>query len=180
MIHIKRSWFLLAGLSIVLFLWMGKDNSSLSNQGELAQVGHVAPNFSLPSTAKEDVISLHNEEAEYLGTVLYFWTSWCPYCAASMEAMQSSYSNDSNIRFLGVNVTSQDREEEAITFIGRHGITFPNVLDETGEVSQSYFVPPVPTTFFIGQDDIIVHRKVGALTNSDISQGLRMIKGGRE
>ncbi|WP_096189030.1 TlpA family protein disulfide reductase [Evansella halocellulosilytica] len=174
---LKRIWFIIASISVIFFIGMDQRDEQGAVRGELVQIGHKAPNFTLSEISTEEEVTLYNDGAEYDGTIVYFWTSWCPYCEASMTALQKASAELTNIRILGINVTSQDRIENAKAFINNHDITFLNGLDEQGEVSQKYFVPPVPTTLFIQHDGTIVHRKVGALTNADISQGVQQMKG---
>ncbi|MCD8510155.1 MAG: TlpA family protein disulfide reductase [Bacillus sp. (in: Bacteria)] len=181
MIMMKRSILVLFVLTILVFLWMGQEQRRYTEgQGErpgLPHVGHVAPDFTLKHLFTEEEIHLSSLYGQGDGVVLYFWTSWCPFCASSMESLQRAYGEyGEEIVFLGVNVTNQDTIGAAQQFINDHQIDFSNVKDVTGEVSASYFVPPVPTTLFLAGDGSIVHRKVGGLTYQEIEQGVRLVE----
>lgn len=179
---LKRTISMVLLVTIVFFLWMGQEQRRFIDSGavemaSLPHVGHLAPDFTLETlkSPKEAIqLSALNESAT--GTIIYFWTSWCPFCASSMEALQLAYSeHGEDINFLGVNVTNQDTVPAAERFIEEHGVEFLNVSDSTGRVASNYFVPPVPATLFIDDQGYIVHRKVGGLTRQELEQGIRQI-----
>lgn len=71
--------------------------------------------------------------------MLVFWTTWCGDCKNKMvavNAMVEKYHRD--IEIVGINVGMNDSEEKAKTYIIENGMTFPNVFDKTGELSEAY------------------------------------------
>ena len=56
---------------------------------------------------------------------------------------------------IGINRTDQENFSEVPEFIVTNKITFPILLDSTGEIAQKYDVSALPTTFFIFPDGII-------------------------
>ncbi|MDQ0253605.1 peroxiredoxin [Evansella vedderi] len=185
---VKRTISILLIITIVFFLWMGQEQRRFMEYGNvemhgLPHIGHLAPDFTLDNllTPHETIQLSSTINNSQQGTVIYFWTSWCPFCASSMEALQRAHATYENeITFLGVNVTSQDSKEAAEQFIKDHDIEFLNVSDVNGRVSSAYFVPPVPATLFIDKEGFIVHRKVGALTYQEITQTISQLGRGSE
>ena len=182
MINLKRVLFLLVILSVGLFLWMDQEQNKMrdgaATRAALPQVGHPAPDFILPDMTEAEEIGLAEIIQEGQGAIVYFWTSWCPFCAASMKALEEAHKDyGENIHFLGINVTSQDSVSAAEKFTDKHGITFRNLMDVEGSVSKAYYVPPVPTALFINSEGIIIHRKVGALTTQELERTIKQFGG---
>lgn len=178
---VKRAVFAMFLLTVIVFLWMGQEQRRLTDSLEvsvgLPHVGHLAPDFQLQNLYADEEIQLSTVYEQHGGVVVYFWTSWCPFCASSMEALQRAYeSYGEDVAFLGVNVTSQDTLSAAQQFLKDYQIGFINGKDETGKVAASYFVPPVPATLFISREGSILHRKVGGLTYHEIEQGIRQLE----
>ncbi|MFA9557979.1 TlpA family protein disulfide reductase [Evansella sp. AB-rgal1] len=183
MLYIKRVVILLIILTVSLFLWMDQQQKrmNLGSVATIPQPGYTAPNFQLNkiSYPMETITLSDLTLTEKNGVILYFWTSWCPFCSASMEALQHSFQTyGDEIHFVGINVTKQDSISEATKFLEKHQIHFENVMDIEGTVSGSYYVPPIPATIFINSEGIITHRKVGAITVIEIEQSIAQMKRG--
>jgi peroxiredoxin len=80
-----------------------------------------------------------------------------------MPAMQRTYDRFKAAGFvvLAVNVTSQDNRTAAIAFATEHGLTFPILFDETGEVARIYENRALPSSFFVRPDGIIEEIVIG-------------------
>jgi peroxiredoxin len=59
---------------------------------------------------------------------------------------------------LAVNTTYQDQESAAIAFVQEFGLTFPILMERTGDVSRQYLLRAMPSTFFVDREGVI--RKV--------------------
>ncbi|MGL4759999.1 MAG: TlpA family protein disulfide reductase [Sarcina sp.] len=53
-------------------------------------------------------------------------------------------------------------------FLKEHNYTFPTVFDETGEVTNNYFINAYPTTYMIGKDGKIFGYVPGMLSKSQM------------
>ncbi len=95
--------------------------------------------------------------------VMNLWASWCPPCRAEMPALQQVYDElrERGMVILAVNVTYQDGEAPAAAFVAEYGLTFPVLLDRTGEVGRGYLLRALPTTFFIDRQGVIRQVIVG-------------------
>jgi len=177
MIQVKRVMFVVMILSVGIFLWLAQEqqNFERGTMGSIAhaQPGHQAPNFQADTFSNEP---FQLSEVDKSGTVLYFWTSWCPYCQASSEAMESAYQTyGSDVNIIGVNASQHDRMSEAEDFIERNKVHFTNVIDEDGSISGAYFVPPVPTTVFIDEKGVMTYRKTGAISTAELEAQIQLL-----
>lgn len=122
--------------------------------------GFPAPDFTLEKMGGGQV-----KLSDLRGNVIMvnLWATWCPPCRAEMPAIEKVYQSYKALGFevLGVNLTNQDREELIADFVQELGLTFPILLDRTGEVSTAYNLRGLPTTFFIDRNGVIQTVVVG-------------------
>jgi cytochrome c biogenesis protein CcmG, thiol:disulfide interchange protein DsbE len=99
-----------------------------------------------------------------------FWASWCGPCADEAAVLQDAARRTAGrITFVGVNV--QDIDSDALAFIKKYGITYPNGSGNAGPISIQYGMRGVPETYFIAADGRLV-RKWNTLTAADMEQFL--------
>lgn len=86
-----------------------------------------------------------------------FWATWCPPCRAEMPAIEKVYQLFKPLGFevLAINATNQDNETSAASYAKELGLTFPILLDRTGELSARYTVRGYPASFIIDRKGII-------------------------
>ena len=122
--------------------------------------GFPAPDFEL-KTLDGEPISLSDMRGK--AVLINFWASWCPPCRSEMPAMQQIYEEYGPDEFviLAVNSTHQDRLTDAESFVAERGLTFPILLDTQGQVSSTYQVRSLPTSFFVDRDGIIREIVIG-------------------
>ncbi|GEL07702.1 TlpA family protein disulfide reductase [Salisediminibacterium halotolerans] len=174
----KRGLFLIMAVSVGFFLWLGQEQENIDDGQSVSypQPGHEAPAFEAGAFGGGEYSWEEGQPA-----VLYFWTSWCPYCQASSEMIEEAHHRyGDEVEMIGVNVLTQDRQQDAETFIRENGLSFTNLQDSEGAISDMYYVPPVPTTVFIDEDGVISHRKTGAIAEGELTSEIRSLKGGGE
>ena len=134
--------------------------STTSGSIQVPQEGFQAPDFSL-STLDGEEFAL----SEFRGRAILvnFWATWCPPCRSEMPAMQQVYMDYGTDEFviLAINSTYQDQSDKVEAFINEGGLTFPVLLDITGEVSNRYQVHSMPTSFFIDPEGVINEIVIG-------------------
>lgn len=105
--------------------------------------------------------------------VLNLWASWCGPCRAEAPALQEVYtdSRKQGVEFLGIN--SRDQEAAAVAFEENYGITYPSLVDETGELQLAFYdsVPAtsIPWTLIVDRDGLIAARILGPTTYTQLS-----------
>ncbi len=79
---------------------------------------------------------------------------------------------------LGVNSTIEDNPLDIVPFVTQYGLTFPILLDETGDLGPKYNLRSLPSSFFINRDGTISDVVIGgpmsdALIQTDIEAILK-------
>jgi cytochrome c biogenesis protein CcmG/thiol:disulfide interchange protein DsbE len=146
-------------LSLLALLWLGLGRAS---QGPI-KVGDQVPNFGL-TTFDGQQINLAEHSGKVI--VLNFWASWCKPCeqeAADMEAAWRLYQDRGDVIFLGVDYV--DTEPEALAYLEKFGITYPNGPDLGTRISQGFRIRGVPETYFIDASGKLADFEIGPFSN---------------
>lgn len=132
----------------------------------------AATNFTLTSLTQENEISL--EDFRGKGVVLNFWATWCGPCREEMPLFEETWKKfkDKDVIFVGVDV--MDNKENASEFLDAIGITYPNLYDPSGKVSNKYNVIALPATFFIDKEGNIVSKNYGAFVGKEGKKKLNL------
>lgn len=122
--------------------------------------GFLAPDFSLLDL-QGDRITL--SELRGRPVLINMWATWCPPCKAEMPDMQAAYESyrEQGFLILAINATFQDSAAAAASFVEEYGLTFPILMDTTGDVSRQYQMRALPTSFFVGREGVIQEVVVG-------------------
>lgn len=72
-----------------------------------------------------------------------------------------------------LSVSVQEGEPEVSQFIARYGLTYPFLMDVTGDVSVDYGVTTTPTTYFISPDGTIVDTLAGVVSAAWLENNIR-------
>ena len=132
-----------------------------------------APDFTLT-----DQYGQTHTFSDYKGKTVFlnFWATWCPPCKSEMPDIQALYEkygeNQEDLIVLGVaNPKTEDAPgnqdgtiEEVTAYLEENGLTFPVVMDTTGELFYWYGISAFPTTFMIDADGNVYGYVSGALT----------------
>jgi len=125
-------------------------------------VGHPAPAFT-PRTPDGATVAL----ADLNGRVVLvnFWATWCPPCRTEMPAIQAAYARYQGQGFTVLAVTAGEEPAGVAAFLRAYDLHFPALLDD-GQVSATYSVNALPSSFFIDR-----HGVVRAIYKGPISYG---------
>jgi len=153
--------------SIILllgFAWMlaSMDKTGNSTDGKIPapQQGFLAPDFELRTPAGETV-KLSDLRGQ--AVLVNLWATWCPPCRAEMQAIETVYNEykDQGFTVLAVNMTYQDNPLDIMPFVEEQGLTFPILLDETGEMAGAYQLKSLPSSYFIDREGMISEVVIG-------------------
>lgn len=140
---------------------------------EVKQEALMAPGFTLKDLAGNKV-SLQDFKGKIV--LLNFWTTWCPSCIIEMPEINSTYSKykDKGFVVLAVNITAQEKSSKVVEeFIEEKGYGFPVLMDEEGEVSLTYGISSIPTSFIIGPEGEIIDAKVGPFVPMELDNKIK-------
>jgi len=133
-------------------------------------VGQKVPPFQMTTFDGETIST-----ADYSGKVILvnFWASWCKPCeqeALDMQKAWEYYEPGGEVLFVGLDYV--DTEGEALEFINRFGITYPNGPDLRTAVSQMFRILGVPETYVINSKGELVYVKKGPFLSLGEIQGV--------
>jgi peroxiredoxin len=157
--RIIYSLILLLGLAWI-FLSADRSGTSTAGQTPAPQQGFLAPDFEL-NTPTGETVRLSDLRGQ--AVLVNLWATWCPPCRAEMQAIETVYNEykDQGFVVLAVNMTYQDNQMDIMPFVTDQGLTFPILLDETGDMANAYQLNSLPSSYFIGRDGIINEVVIG-------------------
>ena len=126
-----------------------------------AREGRAAPNFKL-QTPEGQTHTLDQYRGNYVH--LNFWASWCGPCRGETPG----------VAVIGIN--QQEQPATARAFADEFGVSYPILLDTSGEVSNAYQFPGLPATYFIDPTGVVERAYYGRITPeqlTDLEERLR-------
>lgn len=135
--------------------------------GALPPVGSA---LALPPVTMFDGQRFEPAHAQGKLLVIYWWASWCPFCALQSPHMQALW-HAQRTRGLQMLALSIDRRlEDATNYLTQHRYTFPAALF-TPEIGRVLPKPKgLPVTVVRGRDGRVVMAEAGQLFPEDVEQ----------
>ncbi|MCG6940848.1 MAG: TlpA family protein disulfide reductase [Thiohalocapsa sp.] len=93
--------------------------------------------------------------------IVNFWATWCPPCRAEMPAMQRAWEQLKDEGIMLVAVNAGDSEGEIAAFVEHMQVSFPLPMDTNMQVTQSWPLKGLPTTFVVDPQGRLVYRAQG-------------------
>lgn len=99
--------------------------------------------------------------ADFHGKIvmLHFFASWCMECAMEAPSVQSLMSNFQNSPFTVVAVAVDDDPFALQTFVARHNVRYPVLLDLEGHLRDFFQVKELPVTVFLDKTGTPIYFK---------------------
>ncbi|MCC6611868.1 MAG: TlpA family protein disulfide reductase [Anaerolineae bacterium] len=131
------------------------------------QVDEPAPDFTL-GTLHGGEVTLSDFQGQ--AVLINFWATWCVPCRFEMPELVRAYQahSDEGFTILAVNLTDQDSLEDVREFVGEFDMTFPVLLDESGQVSTLYGLLGLPTTVFVNREGLVQRIHIGLMSPAQI------------
>ena len=154
----------------------GSSEGGSADAGAASKDGmRMAPNADLVLVDQDGV---EHRLSDYRGKTVFlnFWATWCGPCQREIPDIEKLYrdrgENEGDLVVLGVaNPKTDSRpnnsdvsEADVKAFIDERGITYPVLMDTTGEMFSGYRILSFPTTFMIDKDGNIFGYISGMLT----------------
>ena len=145
----------LAVVGLLVFGLASKGSSRL-------QPGDAVPTTSLPLLEGKGSESL----ADYRGrwVLVNFWASWCIPCRAEAPALEEFQQQHGGAKFTVLGIDTQDLSGDAQSFVGRYGLTYPQLRDGNGGNADEYGTTGVPENFLVdptGKVRLVVPGPIG-------------------
>jgi cytochrome c biogenesis protein CcmG/thiol:disulfide interchange protein DsbE len=152
-------------------------NSNSEVTGDISSplIGKPAPDFSLAKLGEKGSLRLSDFKGK--AVILNFWASWCEPCKEEAPLLQKEWATRlqaRNVVLLGVD--GPERTENALKFLQKYAITYPNVQDTLdGSTAINYGVTRFPETIFINRDGIVVAKYIAPLTKQGLEFELKKL-----
>jgi cytochrome c biogenesis protein CcmG, thiol:disulfide interchange protein DsbE len=149
----------IAVLAVIGLLGYGLLNKS----AKALEPGETVPPTALPKLDGQGTGSV----ADYRGrwVLVNVWASWCVPCRDESPALERFYRAHRGQRFTILGVDSNDLSDDALSFVHRYGITYPQLRDGSGDFSQGELgTTGVPESFLVGPDGKLALHRLGPVT----------------
>ena len=133
-------------------------------QIEVMAINRKAPEFEL-QTLEGESVKLSNYKGKRI--FINFWATWCPPCVKEMPEIQHYFEEhpSDKVALLSINITDLETNRKTVEqFATLHGLQFPILLDEVGEVSKKYEILTIPTSYIVDEKGMIVEEIIGPVT----------------
>ena len=91
--------------------------------------------------------------------LLVFWATWCPECKAASPAINALQDGPIGEKMQILALDFRETRKKVAATVKSHGIRYPVLLDERGQVARAFGVVGIPTYILIGRDGTIVYRE---------------------
>lgn len=149
----------LALLCLSAMPWIATGGELLRHDQESAP-----PALSLP-----DLGGRQQRLEDYRGQVVLvnFWATWCPPCLAEMPSMQRLVEAMAGRPFQILAVNTEETKSKVWKFKKLLNISFPTLLDSSGDVTRAWEVEVFPTSYVVDASGRIRYVSYGALEWDD-------------
>lgn len=158
----RRALYFFILIAALAWTFASADHQGTSTAGQIPapRQGFLAPDFSL-QTPEGQTIKLSDMRGQ--AVLVNLWATWCPPCRAEMPAIQKLYDDykEKGLVVLAVNMTYQDNPSAVLPFTQEYNLTFPILLEKSGDMANDYELRSLPSSFFINRDGIIQEVVIG-------------------
>ncbi len=133
----------------------------------VAEPGRAAPNFAL-----RDLDGERTELADFRGrhVLLNFWASWCGPCRGETPDLQALQQRAGGASFTVIGVNQQESPGDARSFAEQFGVTYPVLLDRSGEVSNAFRVGRgLPVSVLVSPEGVVLRTYMGRVSAEDLA-----------
>ena len=107
--------------------------------------------------------------------VIYWWASWCPFCAVQSPLMEKLWQANRNKGLQMLTFSTDSRKEAAVGYLQKKGFTFPAAF-MTPEMETKYPKPRgLPSTAIIGRDGRVIKIESSMMNEFDVEDIAKLI-----
>ena len=135
---------------------------SIENQfdQEKSSPGFIAPKFTLRNLQGNfDTLDNYKDQV----VILNFWATWCAPCLVEMPFFETLYRRyrSEGLTVLAISI-DKGNDSKVQEFVDERGLSFPVLLDESGEAERLYPSVSIPFTYVIDRQGRVVMKVDGA------------------
>ena len=143
-------------------------NASTTNPARptTAKIGNLAPEVDLKSMTGDQIVL---SKLQGRPVLVNFWATWCGPCREEFPALVRKYKQyqDQGFVVLGINTQDENSDTGVLNFMKNTLVNFPVVRDAGDQLSRTYRVNGLPTSFFIDRSGILRDTVVGGPMTDD-------------
>lgn len=141
--------------------------------GPLPAVGST---LALPEVPMLDGSTFAPASAEGRVLVLYWWASWCPFCAQQSPLMDELWRAQASrgLQFLGLSIDR--RPEDAVAYLRKRGYGFPSGWVSPAVAAALPKPKGLPVTLVRGRDGRVLMAEAGQLFPEDVTEIARFLR----
>ncbi|WMJ68614.1 TlpA disulfide reductase family protein [Stenotrophomonas sp. 24(2023)] len=174
---------LLLSLLVVVLAWQNRQlrqiNASLADQMQQARSAAHGP--ALGSVPLPQVLHSTRQSRVDIGgprataQVLYFFSTACRYCLASMPQLQQIASARGHSELVGVGLPPY---QELPAYADTHALRFPVAIDGKGDVARQYGIRVTPMLMVLAADGSVAYKHAGQLDAQTVQAVLATLNPG--
>ena len=104
--------------------------------------------------------------------IVNFWATWCGPCQVEMPLLAKAVEQNKDKNLVVLAVDQGEPVSVVKPWIEKKNFPFTIVLDEMGQVGQSYRVRAYPTTYVVDANGVVKSWQVGSLTQMTLDRHL--------
>lgn len=160
-------------VGLLMLLWFGIQQREQGTVGEVSAPLRTAPDFQL-GLFDGGTFRLADELGQGRPVLVNFWASWCGPCIEEAPVLEAGWLRyRDRVSFVGVDV--QDTNADALAFMQKFHVSYPNGAGNSGPTSIAYGMRGVPESYFVARDGRIARKWNGALSTADLERYLNEV-----
>ena len=136
----------------------------LSKGANAVAAGEPIPDFELPTLDGSGTGTIAEHRGKWV--LINIWASWCGPCREESPALQRFYEEHRGDGLLVLGIDTKDLSSDALEFVEELGLTYPQLHDGEGNVSDDLGVLGVPWTLLVDPKGEIVLVEPRPVTDS--------------
>lgn len=136
----------------------------------------LGASLALPDVPLLDGSMFRASEAQGRAVLIYWWASWCPFCAIQTPSIQKLWDAQRSRGLKMLGLSGDRRIEDARRYMAQRGYTFPTGFN-TPAIERVLPKPGkgLPVTCVLGRDGRVVLAEAGQMFPEDIEQIARFV-----
>lgn len=118
----------------------------------------MAPSFAL-SDSQRQIVTLESQQGKVV--LLTFWAIWCASCRVELPDLDALYKKLAAQGFTVLSVCVEPSAANAVGYLQHHPLSFPVLIDASGEVADRYLLSSFPAAFILDRNGVIRHQHLG-------------------